>query len=501
MTLNLSLPENEIIIPQIKVFGVGGAGGNAVNNMIESQVQGVEFIVANTDAQALAFSLCDDDHKIQLGINTTKGLGAGSMPEVGYNAAEESIDEIMAHLKGASMAFITAGMGGGTGTGASPVIARAAKEQDILTIGVVTLPFHFEGLPRRRIAMLGLNELCKYVDTIIIIPNQNLFRIANENTTFKDAFKLADDVLRSGVSGITDLMVMPGLINLDFADIRAIMHSMGKAMMGTGEASGENRAIQAAECAVSNPLLDITSMRGAKGVLINITGGEDMTLFEVDAAVNRIKDEVDSDANIIFGSTFNEALNGTIKVSVVATGIEEASEGNESETTPPPQQVRAPTRKITKPAYSNTSMDSSSDKKDQEHEQDECKQEEETECRQDTANLNPNPHNSSDRQTLSDEQDWESGEEEEEIYTESACADIPHSNRTTNIPEYGMSYGSHTRSHMDKTSDKKTSGMASVFERIISASGNRRAESNPYSTEKESLEVPAFLRRKNKQDR
>lgn len=313
--------ENLELKPRITVIGVGGAGGNAVCNMIRAKLEGVEFVVANTDAQALSGSLVDPAHKIQLGLHVTQGLGAGSKPDVGRASAEESHEEIVRHLRGSNMVFITAGMGGGTGTGAAPVIARAAREEGILTVGVVTKPFHFEGTHRARTAERGIEELQQYVDTLIIIPNQNLFRIANERTTFADAFKMADDVLYSGVRGVTDLMMMPGLINLDFADIRAVMAEMGKAMMGTGEAEGDRRALDAAEAAISNPLLDDVSMKGAKGVLINITGGYDMTLYEVDEAANRIRDEVDPEANIIFGSTFDERLDGMIRVSVVATGI------------------------------------------------------------------------------------------------------------------------------------------------------------------------------------
>lgn len=321
MTLNLHAPTTEEQLqPRITVVGTGGAGGNAVNNMITSNLEGVEFLVCNTDAQALAGSQCPQ--RLQLGRNITQGLGAGSRPDVGRAAAEEAIDDLMAHLDGSNMVFITAGMGGGTGTGAAPVIARAAREKGILTVGVVTKPFHFEGVHRMRLAEQGIQELQEYVDTLIIIPNQNLFRVANEKTTFADAFKMADDVLYSGVRGVTDLMVMPGLINLDFADIRSVMTEMGKAMMGTGEADDENRAISAAEAAISNPLLDDVSMKGARGVLINITGGSDMTLFEVDEAANRIRDEVDPDANIIFGSTFDQSMDGTMRVSVVATGID-----------------------------------------------------------------------------------------------------------------------------------------------------------------------------------
>jgi cell division protein FtsZ len=320
MTINLSLPQTESEIkPRITVVGVGGAGGNAVNNMISAALEGVEFIVANTDAQALGQSLAD--RRVQLGITITQGLGAGARPEVGRQAAEEALPEILQLLDGANMVFVTAGMGGGTGTGAAPVIAAAAREQGILTIGVVTKPFHFEGRRRMQSAEQGILELEKVVDTLIVIPNQNLFKIANEKTTFADAFKMADDVLHMGVRGVTDLMVMPGLINLDFADIRTVMGEMGKAMMGTGEAEGQDRSRVAAESAISNPLLEDHSMKGAKGVLINITGGLDMTLHEVDEAANRIREEVDADANIIFGSTFDATMQGRMRVSVVATGI------------------------------------------------------------------------------------------------------------------------------------------------------------------------------------
>ncbi len=321
--INLSIPRDEQEMkPRITVVGVGGAGGNAVNNMIRSNLVGCEFVVCNTDAQAMQHS--NAHRKIQLGIGVTRGLGAGSRPDVGRAAAEEALDEILEAMQGSNMVFITAGMGGGTGTGAAPVIARIARETGILTIGVVTKPFHFEGSHRMRLAETGIEELQKFVDTLIIIPNQNLFRVANERTTFADAFKMADDVLHSGVRGVTDLMVMPGLINLDFADIRTVMSEMGKAMMGTGEAEGDRRSIDAAEAAISNPLLEDVSMKGAKGVLINITGGPDMTLFEVDEAANRIREEVDPDANIIFGSTFDETLEGKMRISVVATGIDAA---------------------------------------------------------------------------------------------------------------------------------------------------------------------------------
>jgi cell division protein FtsZ len=323
MTINLQKPDITELKPRITVFGVGGGGGNAVNNMITAGLRGVEFVVANTDAQALTMTKAE--RLIQLGANVTEGLGAGSQPEVGRAAAEECIDEILDHLSNTHMCFVTAGMGGGTGTGAAPVVARAAREKGILTVGVVTKPFHFEGQRRMRTADLGIEELQKCVDTLIVIPNQNLFRIANDKTTFADAFAMADQVLYSGVACITDLMVKEGLINLDFADVRSVMREMGKAMMGTGEASGEGRAQAAAEAAIANPLLDETSMKGAKGLLISITGGRDLTLFEVDEAATRIREEVDSDANIILGATFDEELEGVIRVSVVATGIDKAS--------------------------------------------------------------------------------------------------------------------------------------------------------------------------------
>ncbi len=320
MTINLAIPDVKELRPRITVFGVGGAGGNAVNNMIQSGLQGVDFIVANTDAQALSLSAAE--RRIQMGSEVTQGLGAGSHPEIGRAAAQESIDEIKDQLTGAHMAFITAGMGGGTGTGAAPVIAGVAREQGILTVGVVTKPFQFEGVRRMQVAEAGIEEMHQYVDTLIVIPNQNLFRIANEKTTFADAFSMADQVLYSGVACITDLIVKEGLINLDFADVRAVMNEMGKAMMGTGEATGEKRAVEAAEAAISNPLLDDVSMRGARGLLISITGGNDLTLYEVDEAAMRIREEVDSDANIILGATFDDSLEGVMRVSVVATGIE-----------------------------------------------------------------------------------------------------------------------------------------------------------------------------------
>ena len=320
MSIEFVRPEVDELRPRISVIGVGGAGGNAIANMIEAEVQGVDFLVANTDAQALNHSPAE--RRIQLGLRITQGLGAGSRPEIGRAAAEETIEQIEKALDGAHMCFLAAGMGGGTGTGAAPVIAKAARDRGILTVGVVTKPFSFEGSRRMRSADSGIEELQKHVDTLIVIPNQNLFLIANPNTTFKEAFKMADEVLQQGVRGITDLMVMPGLINLDFADVRSVMGEMGKAMMGTGEASGDNRAIEAAEKAIANPLLDGVSMKGAKGVIVSITGGEDMRLMEVDEAANHIRELVDPDANIIWGSAFNNNLEGKIRVSVVATGIE-----------------------------------------------------------------------------------------------------------------------------------------------------------------------------------
>ena len=321
MTINLQVPDIRELKPRITVFGVGGAGGNAVNNMIELGLQGCEFVVGNTDAQALTSSKAD--RVIQMGVQVTEGLGAGSQPEVGRAAAEEVIDEIRDHLAGAHMVFVTAGMGGGTGTGSAPVVARAARDMGILTVGVVTKPFQFEGQRRMRLADSGILELQKAVDTLIVIPNQNLFRVANEQTTFADAFAMADRVLYSGVACITDLMVKEGLINLDFADVRAVMREMGKAMMGTGEATGEKRALRAAEAAIANPLLDDVCMKGARGLLISITGGNDLTLYEVDEAATRIREEVDQDANVIFGATRDDSLEGIVRVSVVATGIDQ----------------------------------------------------------------------------------------------------------------------------------------------------------------------------------
>ena len=338
MSIDFGNTELTELSPRIAVIGVGGAGCNAVNNMIAAQLQGVDFIVANTDAQALSNSSADN--RIQLGVEITQGLGAGAQPKVGEAAAEEALERIDEMLAGCHMAFVTAGMGGGTGTGAAPVIARRAREKGILTVGVVTKPFQFEGGRRMNIAEAGIKELAENVDTLIIIPNQNLFRVANERTTFADAFNMADEVLHSGVRGITDLMVMPGLINLDFADVRTVMSEMGKAMMGTGEADGESRAAEAAAAAISNPLLEEASLRGAKGVIINVTGGMDMTLFEVDEAVNMVREQVDPDALIVFGSAFNQDLEGKLRVSVVATGIE--GTGGAGLPVPEPVREKAP---------------------------------------------------------------------------------------------------------------------------------------------------------------
>ncbi|MXN43913.1 cell division protein FtsZ [Shinella kummerowiae] len=344
MTIKLQKPDITELKPRITVFGVGGGGGNAVNNMITAGLEGVDFVVANTDAQAL--SMTKATRIIQMGVAVTEGLGAGSQPEVGRAAAEECIDEIIDHLNGTHMCFVTAGMGGGTGTGAAPVVAQAARNKGILTVGVVTKPFHFEGGRRMRLAEEGILELQKSVDTLIVIPNQNLFRIANDKTTFADAFAMADQVLYSGVACITDLMVKEGLINLDFADVRSVMREMGRAMMGTGEASGEGRAMAAAEAAIANPLLDETSMKGAQGLLISITGGRDLTLFEVDEAATRIREEVDPDANIILGATFDEELEGLIRVSVVATGIDRAA----SEVAARNADFRSPSKPVVRPS-------------------------------------------------------------------------------------------------------------------------------------------------------
>ncbi len=322
MVLHLSIdkPTHTDFTPRITVFGVGGGGCNAVNNMIQLNLPGVDFVVANTDAQQLQRSLAEK--RIQLGPHLTQGNGAGGRPDVGKLSADEAAEELARHLENTHMVFITAGMGGGTGTGAAPVIARMARERDILTVGVVTKPFAFEGKRRMRAAEEGIIEMQAYVDTLIVIPNQNLFKVANERTSWKEAFEMADNVLYMGVRGITDLMVMPGMVNLDFADVRSVMREMGKAMMGTGEAEGEDRAIRAAEAAISNPLLEDTNMKGARGLLINITGSSDVTLFEIDQAANRVKEEVDTDANIMFGMSLDETMAGRLRVSVVATGID-----------------------------------------------------------------------------------------------------------------------------------------------------------------------------------
>ena len=345
MSIEFLAPEVDELTPRIAVIGVGGAGGNAIANMMRAEVQGVDFLVANTDAQALKQSVAP--HRVQLGAKITQGLGAGARPEIGRAAAEETIDSLAKQLEGAHMVFIAAGMGGGTGTGAAPVIAKAARDMGILTVGVVTKPFAFEGNRRSKAADQGIEELQKYVDTLIVIPNQNLFLIANANTTFKEAFAMADEVLQQGVRGITDLMVMPGLINLDFADVRSVMQEMGKAMMGTGEAEGDNRALEAAQKAIANPLLDGVSMQGAKGVIISITGGDDMRLLEVDEAANHIRDLVDPDANIIWGSAFNPDLEGRIRVSVVATGIEAEARPEAGAAAAPRQAAPEPTRSFT----------------------------------------------------------------------------------------------------------------------------------------------------------
>ncbi len=355
MTINISLQDvGQNLHPKITVLGVGGSGGNAVNNMINANLEGVDFLIANTDAQALQISQCPN--KIQIGLKSTKGLGAGMRPDVGKQAAEEAIEEIKEKLDDSHMLFVAAGMGGGTGTGAAPIIAKLARENGILTVGVVTKPFHFEGSQRMKLAEKGIKELQQYVDTLLIIPNQNLFRIANEKTTFADAFKMADDVLYLGVKGVTDLMVQPGMINLDFSDVKTVMSEMGKAMMGTGEASGNGRAVAAAEAAIANPLIDDVSLKGAKGLIINITGGKDITLYEVDEAANRIKQEVDEEANIIYGTTCDEKLEGLVRVSIVATGIDA-----ENVILPKPVEEFAPIS-INNEVYKDTVLQSSDDK-------------------------------------------------------------------------------------------------------------------------------------------
>lgn len=489
--------------PRITVVGVGGAGGNAVNNMIRAKLEGVEFVVANTDAQALTQSLVPPERRIQLGLSVTQGLGAGSKPDVGRSSAEESMDELLHHLQGSNMVFITGGMGGGTGTGAAPVIARAARESGILTVGVITKPFHFEGVHRTRTAESGIEELQQYVDTLIIIPNQNLFRIANERTTFADAFKMADDVLYSGVRGVTDLMMMPGLINLDFADIRAVMAEMGKAMMGTGEAQGERRALDASEAAISNPLLDDVSMSGARGVLINITGGADMTLYEVDEAANRIRDEVDPEANIIFGSTYDEKLNGSIRVSVVATGIGH-TRPNPIASTPAAQTQSEPTL-----ASSFASRDFSfastafSPKPQTFAETPKAVPIEEVKISSTEiapSSTNENEENVPSSKTLIDEIVEELKEDVTVEKTVHADANQPDLNRPS---------GENLKSTMEPQTERKKT--TSLFERFTGVSRNKAAPveqqtnvsiiSTPESTadiDADMLEIPAFLRRGNK---
>jgi cell division protein FtsZ len=462
MTLLQQEPKKELK-PRISVIGIGGAGGNAVNNMIRGELQGVKFIASNTDAQALALSLAEA--KIQLGLEATQGLGAGSHPEVGKASAEESITDVVSHIEGSNMLFVTAGMGGGTGTGAAPVIARAAREQGILTIGVVTKPFHFEGGNRMKIAEKGIEELQQYVDTLIIIPNQNLFRVATEKTTFADAFKMADDVLYSGVRSVTDLMMKPGLINLDFADVRAVMGGMmGKAMMGTGEAQGDGRAIEAAEAAISSPLLDDVSMRGAKAVLINITGGLDMTLYEVDEAANRIREEVDPDANIIFGSTFDESLQGKIRVSCVATGIDAhaTSTFNKSRVSQLEKEMEVASLKVEEEfvsAFENAEQD-----------------------------------------------DFMSEFEMEDRVVKFADSDMPHSYPT--FPDERSSEESYSNRN---STEQQEGGLLSLFDRLIGRKNQSKQGPEPVKRsyqppvqqkretelveEDESIEIPAFLRR------
>jgi cell division protein FtsZ len=507
-----STPESELR-PRISVVGVGGAGGNAVNNMIRAKLEGVDFIIANTDAQAIEQSLVDPKNRLQLGLNITQGLGAGSKPDVGRAAAEESLDDVIAQLQGSNMVFITGGMGGGTGTGAAPVIARAARESGILTVGVVTKPFHFEGTHRMRSAERGIEELHQYVDTLIIIPNQNLFRLANERTTFADAFKMADDVLYSGVRGVTDLMIMPGLINLDFADIRAVMAEMGKAMMGTGEAEGDRRALDAAEAAISNPLLDDVSMKGAKGVLINITGGYDMTLYEVDEAANRIREDVESEANIIFGSTFDEKLNGRMRVSVVATGIgvntpvswKGANSVPHDSTASVSSSASINTRTVAAPAMNPMAMPGmshayssiasqathslpayTSDEQDQIHSVDEK------------------------RSVVSNENEISSGSESFES-TQGNFSVTTHASYETSVPTYTEStnpFVKNTQAAQPQGADKERRRSPSLFERFTGVSRNRaQAEpvteqvvKNTVNTQDDAndlLDIPAFLRRGN----
>lgn len=501
--------ENLELKPRITVVGVGGAGGNAVCNMIRAKLEGVEFVVANTDAQALAGSLVEPSRKIQLGLHVTQGLGAGSKPDVGRASAEESHEEIVQHLRGSNMVFITAGMGGGTGTGAAPVIARAAREEGILTVGVVTKPFHFEGTHRSRTAERGIEELQQYVDTLIIIPNQNLFRIANERTTFADAFKMADDVLYSGVRGVTDLMMMPGLINLDFADIRAVMAEMGKAMMGTGEAEGDRRALDAAEAAISNPLLDDVSMKGAKGVLINITGGYDMTLYEVDEAANRIRDEVDPEANIIFGSTFDEKLNGTIRVSVVATGIgglqtqnQPASIGTASAVMARPINMAAASVSSREPAPSNSVYYGPTSQKAETPEVTSVTATAEERVRPGLDEVNsesiPADHATEE---LSEEENELSGFDSSPTLFPETEVSTPVSNQPVSHP---MSANSGEASYADAGDADRPRRPTSLFERFTGVSRAKTPQPQPELTsvvdtdkheELDMLEIPAFLRR------
>lgn len=472
--------------PRIIVFGVGGAGGNAVNNMIESKLQGVEFIVANTDSQALLQSQAD--HKVQLGMKTTEGLGAGAQPSVGAESAEESIEEIKMQLEGAHMAFIAAGMGGGTGTGAAPVIARVAREMGVLTVGVITKPFDFEGKRRMTIAEDGVQELRKYVDTLIIIPNQNLFRIANANTTFADAFTMADEVLYEGVRGVTDLMVMPGLINLDFADVRTVMSGMEAAMMGTGEADGEHRALKAAQAAIANPLLDDVSMKGAKGVLINITGGYDMTLYEVDEAANEVRKEVDPDAQIILGSTFDHSLEGKIRVSVVATGISYDDSGKPAMPSRPFAQPVTIEAEPTAADAISAALDATPAPEAIEAaatevasaEADEEKPSEDSEPAPQPPIINRRPSYEAEEEPVSQTEELAAGNTDEEFGEEPKAAE----------------------SKIASEGDAGTkSGRNSLFGWGKSSDGGEKAESEPAASldadeyEEDELEIPAFLRR------
>jgi len=503
MSIDFIRPEVDELRPRISVIGVGGAGGNAIANMINSDVQGVDFIVANTDAQALNASPADQ--RIQLGLKITQGLGAGSRPEIGKAAAEETLAEIEKALEGAHMCFIAAGMGGGTGTGAAPVIAKIAREKGILTVGVVTKPFSFEGARRGRAADAGISELQQHVDTLIVIPNQNLFRIANPNTTFKEAFQMADEVLQQGVRGITDLMVMPGLINLDFADVRSVMGEMGKAMMGTGEAGGDNRAIEAAEQAIANPLLDGVSMRGARGVIISITGGEDMRLMEVDEAANHIKDLVDPDANIIWGSAFNNDLEGRIRVSVVATGIDAeavvqpapakvfafpaAARASESVRTAPIPIVQPVAQ--TAPDYAAEPMTASEPEPEHEHEH------------EPEAEIESEPI----AETPADEMAMEataSAEEEDELLLDQGSMMEPEAEATfiDEVAEAQPETRSWVAAEQQAEPVARREG-ATLFERMSNiARGAAKAQVEneaPANSDRESLDIPRFLNRQNNQ--